>query len=66
MMAPMNPNLYMNWMGAGMNPKTYGSLGSMMTLPVQVAAPVTGPAANPMDPAALLKLLPIPGAQPAK
>ena len=66
MMAPMNPNLYMNWMGAGMDPKTYGSWGGMMALPAQAAPAAATPPVNPMDPAALLKMLPIPGAQPAK
>lgn len=56
MMAPMNPNLYMNWMGAGMNPATYGTWGQMLAAPAA--------AANPLDPAALMKMLPIPGAQP--
>ncbi len=72
MMAPMNPNLYMNWMGAGMNPATYGTWGQMMAAPAQavgatVPTPAPGVAANPLDPAALMKMLPIPGAQaPAK
>lgn len=57
MMAPMNPNLYMNWLGAGMNPATYGTWGQML------AAPAAG--APALDPAALMKLLPVPAAQPA-
>jgi len=64
MMAPMNPNLYMNWMGAGMNPATYGTWGQMLAAPAQAAAPAAAPT-NLMDPAALIKMLPIPGAQPA-
>lgn len=66
MMAPMNPNLYMNWLGAGMNPATYGAWGQMLNVPAQ-AAGAAAPAAAPLDPAALMKLLPLPGAQaPAK
>lgn len=57
MMAPMNPNLYMNWMGAGMNPATYGTWGQMLTMPNGTAPAV--------DPAAILKLLSIPGTQAA-
>jgi len=64
MMAPINPNLYMNWLGAGMNPATYGGLGQMLAAPAQAAATATPAAGNPFDPAALLKMLPIPGAQP--
>ena len=66
MMAPMNPNLYMNWMGAGMNPATYGTWGQMLTAPAQTvgATPAASAPANPLDPAALMKMLPIPGAQP--
>jgi hypothetical protein len=69
MMAPMNPNLYMNWLGAGMNPQTYGSWGALATNPLggitTLAAPAApAAAANPFDPAALLKMLP--SAQPAK
>ncbi len=64
MMAPMNPNLYMNWMGASMNPATYGTWGQMLAAPAQAAAPAAAPT-NLMDPAALIKMLPIPGAQPA-
>jgi hypothetical protein len=39
-----------------------------MALPAQAAPAATAaaPAANPLDPAALMKMLPIPGAQPAK
>ncbi|MBU1664995.1 MAG: hypothetical protein KKG92_06300 [Gammaproteobacteria bacterium] len=57
MMAPMNPNLYMNWLGAGMNPATYGTWGQML------AAPAAG--APALDPAALMKMLPVPAVQPA-
>lgn len=66
MMAPMNPNLYMNWMGAGMNPATYGTWGQMLAAPAQTvgATPAASAPANPLDPAALMKMLPIPGAQP--
>jgi hypothetical protein len=73
MMAPINPNLYMNWLGTGMNPQTYGSWGAMATNPLAApaqmaaaAAPAApAPSSNPFDPNALLKMLPIPGAQPA-
>lgn len=69
MMAPMNPNLYMNWMGAGMNPATYGSWGQMMAVPAQAAGTAAPAAAstapNPLDPTALMKMLPVPAA-PAK
>jgi len=66
-MAPMNPNLYMNWLGAGMNPQTYGSWGA---LAAPLAAPLTTPALTPsaasipFDPNALMKMLSIPSAQP--
>ncbi len=63
MMAPMNPNLYMNWMGAGMNPATYGTWGQMLAAPAQAPASAPAAPANPMDPAALMKMLPIPGVQ---
>ena len=66
MMAPMNPNLYMNWMGAGMNPATYGTWGQMLTAPAHTAgaaAPATGTPASPLDPAALMKMLTMPGTQ---
>jgi hypothetical protein len=64
MMAPMNPNLHMNWLDAGLNPQTYGAWGALAT---PLAAPALTPSAasNPFDPNALLKMLPIPGAQPA-
>jgi hypothetical protein len=65
MMAPMNPNLYMNWMGAGMNPQTYGALGQMLAAPAQATAAPATQMPSPLDPAALMKMLPIPGAQPA-
>lgn len=65
MMAPMNPNMYMNWMGAGMNPQTYGTWGQMMGAPAQAAGAVAAPVANPFDPSALMKMMPVPVAQPA-
>jgi hypothetical protein len=63
MMTPMNPNTYMSWMGTGMNPATYGSWGNMMAMPGMPAQPM----ALPIDPAALMKLLPaMPTPAPAK
>lgn len=59
MLAPLNPNLYMNWMGAGMNPANYGAWGQMLAAPAGV--PAAAPA-NPLDPNALMKLLPLPAA----
>jgi hypothetical protein len=65
MTAPLNPNLYMNWLGAGMNPQTYGTWGALATATPGAIAPSA--AANPIDPAAMFKMLPIPGTQaPAK
>lgn len=57
MMTPLNPNTYMNWMGAAANPATYGPWGSMMALPGQ---PGMVPMVMPVDPAALLRMLPAP------
>jgi hypothetical protein len=54
MMTPMNPNTYMNWLGAGLNPATYGSWGNLMTMPAAPGLPM----ALPVDPAALLKMMP--------
>lgn len=63
MMAPLNPNTYMNWMGAAMNPATYGSWGGMLAMP---GMPSAAPMAVPFDPAALLRMMPVPAPAPAK
>jgi hypothetical protein len=56
----------MNWLGAGMNPQTYGAWGAAgdRARPGRRRARHQMP--SPLDPAAMLmKMLPIPGAQPA-
>jgi hypothetical protein len=55
MMAPMNPAMLTNMMGAGMNPTTYGPWGQMMPMPMPMTAGQMG--GIPVDPAVLLKLL---------
>jgi hypothetical protein len=56
MTAPVNPNLYMGWMGASMNPGSYGDMWkgflnpagytvpAMPTMPTATATPWAAPA----------------------
>lgn len=57
MMAPMNPGMYTNWAGAMASPATFGPWGQML------GAPAVMPA---IDPAALLKMMPVPAPAEAK
>jgi len=41
MMAPVNPNLYMSWLGASMNPGSYGDMWKGFLNPVAGALPTT-------------------------
>jgi len=47
----MNPNLYMGWMGTGMNPASYGNTWQGFTAypyPAQAAMPMQAPSAWPV------------------
>jgi hypothetical protein len=81
MMAPLNPNLYMGWLGASINPSSYGDLWKgFLTYPAPTAAPAgalapatpwpaTGygaaPTVNLFDPNSWAQMFAVPGAAPA-
>jgi len=58
MMAPLNPAMYTGWMGATMDPRSYGSMGAFINpatygamLPQAAPGAAPAPMFNPFDPA---------------
>ena len=62
MVAPMNPNYYMGWLGAAMDPKTYGPMWAGFLNPATAAIPS---AANPWGATTGYGAAPAAGAAPA-